>query len=307
MPMENGPEDNYDVSDLMQDTRETLDSAYEWAFGEAALSRLNVYRNGSSAERLRHVQEHPGDPEGLSYALELGASYPEAMMKQIEEMDPEDVKNMSPEEVERVRQNLNIMSRDLGFDMQDIYVAREQWRKANYELQEHGFKDKTLQDALAKADRGSSFSYEDIVKLGGLSETSRGALYHAMDSGSQLRFALTFPSEAFIEGEVLNRMVDTFNDQLPEGMSRMNEHAYSWNEKNPLRNPNLSAAQLDRILDAFWDVGCNRNNSRAQALAGGIVYKILAHPNASEATRDKVQTYQSWLSEARLEQKKEDS
>jgi|GEM_PF-3777188 len=248
-------------------------------------------------EMIRHLTEHPGDPDDMDYALDIGARNPKEMVDHIRFMDNLDVEELNPEQVAEFRQNLDHASRYLGgsHDL-DMSMMRDQWRHSNHELRSHNFSYKTQQDTWRIIDSGRDLKYGDLVKLSGMDEAIKHDLFEEMSPSSQLRYAITFPSESVVQGELLTKVLDHFNGSLPSGMANMADHPYTWSLlDNPLKNPNLTAEQLDEIADAFSEIGCNPKNMEARYNAGRVLNFIVRHPNCGAETKAYAEEYQAWL------------
>lgn len=297
--MSSGPEQHDPIESAIQSTQETLDKGFKFLFGEEALSKLQVYRSqGNEALKASHVEQFLGDPDSLEYALDIGDKDPGLMNDQLEAMTTNDIEALSPEEVAQVRRQLEFASRIANsVDASDLAFMKRQWSDASFQLQSHDFAEGTQEKFADK----KHYSYEQLVQLAGVSDAGKEELFQNMDEGSQLRFAITYPVLPFIEGSRLESTLSFFNREVKDtGMAKLHEQAYGWSfGENPLNNPNLTAAQLEQIVDVLYKLPCQPRNANAFANADRVFSIIQNHPNASSNAVENAQRYRTWLRDVR--------
>lgn len=298
--MRSGPE--HHEGNEEQESSALVDIAEAVGYGpevEEWLSKTEVWlSNGEESEKQRHVEEHLGDPDSLNYAIDLADGNPSLLVEQLRGMESS-VNDISEEQIQNIRDQLQ-RGIDIGGDtiLSDIDNTRDTYRQVSFELRGQNFSSRYEFEAWNKINEGKSLRYEDLVKLGGVSEESQELLYKEMDRGSRRRFAITFPARDFISADDLQTALNFFTNNMPKGMKGLADHPYTWSLlENPLKNPNLTPAQLDGVVEDIYDVKCNPRNIDAYYNASRALRFVEGHPNCSDATKDDIQKYMDWMKE----------
>jgi len=309
--MRSGPEhhdveETKDIQDYMDDV---VLGAFELAgFGEEGrelISKMDVFRSqGAETEKQRHVEEFMGDPDSLDYAIDIADTNPDLLVDQLVAMES-GVREMTPEQITEIEKQLERATQIGGKNLlDDIGTNRDVWRKASFELDSHDFSDKLYADAWERIDKGKDFGYEDLAQLAGLNDIGKQNLYEAMDSGSQIRFAITYPSSDFLTPEDLQGAMNYYADELPTGMARLDGHAYTWNlMENPMKNPNLNGEQLDAVVSQLFEMKCQPKNINAYYNVDRVFRFVEDHANCGENTKNDIQRYRDWMKGQRSEER----
>lgn len=296
--MRSGPE-HHEASEANESSA-ILSIAEQLGYGEEAkewISKTEVWLSrGDEMEKQRHVEEFSGDPDSLDYAIDLADKNPTLLIEQLRNMESS-VEDITEEQTQAIRDQLARTVKIGGDNMlADINASRDTYRQVSFELRGQNFSSRPEYEAWQKLNEGRSLRYEDLVKLGGVSEESQKSLYNEMDSGSQRRFAITFPARDFLSPDHLQGALDFYTNNLPDGMRGLADHPYTSNLlENPLKNPNLTPDQLDGVVADIYDIKCNPRNIEAYYNAARALRFVKGHPNCTDEIKADIQKYMDWM------------